>query len=135
MNKGEIVQNAYSDHFAIKHFKFNMIKIKDFIKNDLANDTKEKSASAITEASKNIEKSSVVKRSNKVEGSGHVNKKVKYDSPLDFLKVQKNAHDDDGSGDKYDIKIILTIIFKFFRKFLKIIQKLFNANYFRYIIY
>lgn len=106
-DKCEKVQSACSEHFAIKHLKSNTLKIKAFMKEDDLTDTKDV---AIPEASNTPPELSVVldaevKRFSEL-GSASVNKKIKYESPLDFLKIPltttKASDDDDDSGDKYD---------------------------------
>lgn len=109
--KSEKVQSACNEHFAIKHLKSNTLKIKAFMKEeDDLTDTKDKTDDAMKpeEAPKSVysvvlDSEESLKRSNEME-SVAVNKKVKYESPLDFLKIPQttSGDDNDDSGDKYD---------------------------------
>lgn len=106
-DKCEKLQVACNDHFAIKHLKSNTLKIKAFMKEEEElTDTKDKTDGAIPEE-KEVQVAEVVIPKRPLESVlTTANKKFKYESPLDFLKINQKTSDDiddDGSGDKYDI--------------------------------
>lgn len=88
----EKIQNIkfFNEHFAIKHLKHNSVKIKSFLMEPTKTKDEEMNSNAIEEATSEKESS---------EGAAAA-KKFKYDSPLDFLKVQPSNED---SSDKYEI--------------------------------
>lgn len=104
-DKCEKLQVACNDHFAIKHLKSNTLKIKAFMKEEEElTDTKDKTDGAIPEGE--VQAAEVVIPKRPLESVlTTANKKFKYESPLDFLKINQKTSDDidDGSGDKYEI--------------------------------
>lgn len=104
-DKCEKLQVACNDHFAIKHLKSNTLKIKAFMKEEEElTDTKDKTDGAIPEGEVQVAEVVIPKRPLESVLTT-ANKKFKYESPLDFLKINQKTSDDidDGSGDKYEI--------------------------------
>lgn len=124
VERSDKLQNACSEHFAIKHLKNYGLKIRGFLKEDQKlhsklNDAKESSDNQAI--NKQVEET--IKRDNNDDIETSTAKRVKYESPLDFQK------DATISEDKYETKEKVLIQF-----FLPFELRLLFKNYFSQLI-